>query len=431
MKDALNTPRAIALQLFHSVIREKQPLDDALRNHPRLSRLETRDRAFVRLLLATMLRRLGQIDALIDHCLDRPLKPKATELRDLLRLGVVQLIFLETPPHAAVDTTVSLAQGPSLAGQKGLVNAILRRLTREGRELVAAQDAARLNTPDWLWQSWCDAYGEATARAIAEMHLCEPPLDLTVKNHADDWCESLSAEKLPNGSLRLSGGSGDVSKLPGYDAGAWWVQDMAATLPAHLLGDIAGKTVLDLCAAPGGKTAQLATAGAEVTAVDISQARLARVEENFDRLKLKANTVAADVTKWQPPAPAQAILLDAPCSATGTLRRHPDIAQLKKPQDLAKLTSLQDRLLKATLDMAAPGALIVYATCSLQPEEGPERIAALLSSGAAVERVPITPAEVYDLADLITAEGDLRSLPCHLKERGGMDGFYACRLRRL
>ncbi len=423
-------PRRTALALLREVLDRGRPLDEALAANPYIAKLDARDRAFARLLLATVLRRLGQIDAALAGCLDRPIKAKDVMLQHILRLGAVQLLFLETPPHAAVSTSLDLAKGPRLAGQRGLLNAVLRRLSREGREIVAAQDAARLNTPDWLWESWSAAYGEATARAIAEAHLGEPPLDLSCKSDPETWADKLKAELLPGGSLRLAGGQGDVARLPGYAEGAWWVQDAAAALPARLLGEIAGKSVIDLCAAPGGKTAQLAASGAEVIAVERAEGRLKRLQENLQRLKLGAATVAADAAEWQPPSPADAVLLDAPCSATGTLRRHPDIAWLKGGQDVTGLTRAQDQLLAQAVGMVKPGGLLVYAVCSLQPEEGPERIAALLASGAPVERVAVTPAELPGLEAAITPEGDLRTLPCHWAERGGLDGFYACRLRR-
>jgi len=428
--------RKTALALLRAVLDDGRPLDEALARNPHVARLEARDRAFARLLLVTVLRRLGQIDAAIDACLDRPIRAKDIMLRHILRLGAVQLLFLETPPHAAVSTALDLATGPRLAGQRGLLNAVLRRLSREGAEIVAAQDAARLNTPDWLWTAWSAAYGEETARAIAAAQLGEPPLDLSCKADPAAWAEKLGAEVLPNGSLRLPAGQGDVARLPGYAEGAWWVQDAAAALPARLLaqgleGGVSGKTVIDLCAAPGGKTAQLAASGAEVIAVEKSAERLSRLQENLQRLRLGAATVAADAAVWQPPAPADAVLLDAPCSATGTLRRHPDIAWLKDKAQIATLTAAQDRLLAHAVGMLKPGGVLVYAVCSLQPEEGPQRIHALLSSDDRVERLPLTPDALPGLAALITPEGDLRSLPCHLAGEGGLDGFYACRLRKL
>jgi 16S rRNA (cytosine967-C5)-methyltransferase len=426
-------PRALAVRLLAQVLDRGRPLDEALAESEGFAALAPRDRALVRRLLAGLLRRLGQVDDLIGSCLNRPLKRGHGGVRNLLRLGAVQLAFLETPAHAAVSTTLKLATTPRLAGHKGLINAVLRRIDREGAELTAKQDAARLNTPDWLWQSWKTAYGEATARAIAEAHLSEPPLDLTLKQpeEIDAWAERLEATPLPNGSLRLAPGRGEIARLAGYDDGAWWIQDTAATLPVRLLGAVADKPVLDLCAAPGGKTAALAAAGAQVTAIEISRTRAARLDANLARLGLAAEIVTADALDWRPPAPVDAVLLDAPCSGTGTLRRHPDIAWLKGPEDIAALAALQDRLLAAAIEMTAPGGTLVYAICSLQPEEGPERIAALLSAGAPVKRVPVEPEEVFGHADWLSPEGDLRTLPCHLAELGGMDGFYACRLRRL
>jgi 16S rRNA (cytosine967-C5)-methyltransferase len=426
-------PRRIALEVLAAVLQQGRPLDEALAGNRRIAALAPRDRAFLRLLVTTVLRRRGQIDALLDRCLERPLKPGLEGLRDLLRLGTAQLLFIGTPVHAAVDTSVRLAGRPRLGGFKGLINAVLRRLAREGAGWLEAQDAARLNTPDWLWTRCCTAYGEAQTRAIAEAHFSEPPLDLTLKATEDAaaWAARLDASVLPNGSLRLAPGRGEVGRLPGYDEGAWWVQDAAAALPARLLGELRGRAVVDLCAAPGGKTAALADAGAEVIAVERSEPRLARLRDNLQRLGLSATTVAADATDWRPPEPVAAVLLDAPCSATGTLRRHPDVAWLKRPEDLPGLIALQDRLLAAAAEMLAPGGLLVYATCSLLPEEGEDRIAALLAAGAPFKRLPIEGAEIGGLEEALTGDGELRILPSHWPQHGGLDGFFASRLRRL
>lgn len=420
--------RAVAFELLGEVLQRRHGLDEALERHRGFARLEPRDRGFTRLVTATVLRRLGQIDAAIAVCLDKPLTPKAKAIQDILRIGASQLLFLGTPPHAAVAETVDLATG-RLDSYRGLINAVLRRLAREGKDLVAAQDAARLNTPDWLWQSWTAAYGETQTRAITAIHEQEPPLDIAVKADPEHWAAQLDAEILPTGTLRRSAG-GAIPDLPGFNEGAWWIQDAAAALPVRLLGDVRGAAVLDLCAAPGGKTAQLAAAGAKITAVDRSATRLSRVEQNLRRLGLTAELVAADAAEWRPPAPSEFILLDAPCSATGTIRRHPDVSWLKTSEDLGRLVPAQDRLLDAAVASLAPGGTLVYCVCSLQPEEGPERIAALLGRHPALARSPITSAEVGDLPELITTAGDLRARPDHLGKRGGMDGFYAARLRR-
>lgn len=422
--------RAIAFESLSAVLDRKMPLEDVLAESRNLPGLSQRDRAFARMLVATTLRRLGQIDRVIDDCLERPMADANRPVRHLLRLGVCQLLFLQTPAHAAVHATVALAEGrEDVAGFKGLLNAVLRRVDRERGALLGRCNDPSLNTPPWLWASWITTYGADRSAEIAAAHLREPPLDLSVKGDALVWRERLGGMLLPTGSLRTTT-DGAVDTLPGFAEGAWWVQDAAAALPARLLGPIAGRTVIDLCAAPGGKTAQLVAAGAAVTAVDRSASRLERLRANLARLELDAAIIVADATAWRPREPADAVLLDAPCSATGTIRRHPDVPWLKAPADIAKLASLQDRLLCNAIDMARPGGLIVYCTCSLQPEEGPDRIAALLAGSAPVARVPIDPSEVGGLRELVSADGDLRSLPCHLAGEGGMDGFYAARLRR-
>jgi 16S rRNA (cytosine967-C5)-methyltransferase len=421
--------RRVALSILDRVLRARQPFDDTLSAHGDFLRLEARDRAFVRLLVATTLRRLGEIDAALGRLMEKPLAPRAHLVRGALRLGVAQLAFLGTPAHAAVDTAVGLAATLESGAYKGLVNAVLRRVAQEGDGLWAGADRARLNCPAWLWDSWVAAYGEPTARAIALAHLVEAPLDITPKADPALWAERLQAEALPSGTLRRAAG-GRIEALPGYAEGAWWVQDAAAALPARLLGDVAGRQIVDLCAAPGGKTLQLAAAGARVTSVDLSAKRLRRVAENLARVGLAATLVAADGATWCPDSPPDAVLLDAPCGATGTLRRHPDIAWLKSDADVARLAAVQAKLLDRAIAMVRPGGLVVYAVCSLQPEEGIARVTERLSAGG-VERVPVTASEVGGLAEAITPEGDLRTLPSMWPDRSGMDGFFAARLRRL
>src|SRR5215469_12496756 len=414
------TARTVALDLISAVLRRKRPLDDAIDDSPEMHGLSGRDRAFARLLTATVLRRLGQIDALIALCLSTPLAPRAAMVQDILRLGIAQLLFLRTPPHAAVATSVDIAHSRGFLSHKGLVNAVLRRLGVEGAALVEQQDAARMNTPDWLWQSWSRAYGEATTRAIAGSHLKEAPLDLTLRGDGEEWCARLQGVMLPTGTLRRAAG-GALANLPGYAEGAWWVQDAAAALPARLFGSLAGREVIDLCAAPGGKTAQLATAGARVTAIDRSIRRL-------DRLDLQVEAIGADALNWRPSHPVDAVLLDAPCSTTGAIRRHPDVPHLKSPDDVVRLAAVQDNLLRAAIEMLQPGGTLVYCTCSLESEEGVGRIAALLEAGAPVARRAIDPREIGPSPEWITTEGDLRTLPCHFDQYDGIDGFFCARL---
>lgn len=411
--------RRVALDVLVSCLDKGQPLDDALARHEGFPALDPRDRAFVRLLLATTVRRLGEIDTVLGQLIERD-NPGA---RQALRLGATQLLFLGTPAHAAVDTSVRLVEqmvGPHL---KGFVNAVLRRLAREGVALLGDRDPARLNTPQWLWDSWAQSYGEEATRAIAAAHLVEAPLDITPRSNAEFWAGRLDGELLPTGTIRRAGG-GSIAELPGFAEGAWWVQDAAAALPARLLGDIAGKRVADLCAAPGGKTMQLCAAGAQVTAVDISARRMTRLGENLTRMGFSAELVSADASKWTPAEKFDAILIDAPCSGTGTLRRHPDIAWLKDEEDVVRLTLTQDRLLMHALELLKPGGTLVYAVCSLQEDEGPARVAALLSHRREVKRLPIQPGELPGLADAVTTEGDVRTLPS-MK----LDGFYIARLQ--
>ena len=418
--------RRVALDVLDRVLGQQQPFDDTFAGHPALGALSPRDRAFARLLLTTTLRRLGQIDALLARFVATP--PRSATIGNLLRLGVTQLVFLDTPAHAAVGETVALCAHRHRS-VTGFANAVLRRIARDGKAVVQSQDPLRLNTPDWLWEAWREAYGEARAKAIAAAHLAEPPLDLTIRQDVEQWAGRLDAKKIFDHTVRRAVG-GPVEQLPGYDEGAWWVQDAAAALPVRLLGDVAGRKVIDLCAAPGGKTAQLCVRGAKVTAVELSPKRAGRLRENLARLRLDVEVVVADALEWRPPGPQDAVLLDAPCTATGTIRRHPDIAWHKTPADVARMAELQGRLLAAAVEMVEPGGLVVYASCSLQPEEGPQLIAGGLEAGLPVERVPVELAELDGLAVDITVEGDVRTLPCHLAGQGGLDGFYIARLRK-
>ena len=423
--------RTVARDLVGAVLRRGRSLDEALATDEGFAKLDVRDRAFARELSATVFRRLGQIEVALAACLEKPLPPQAGGAQDLLRLGAAQLLFMRTAPHAAVSETVELAIGGA-EPFRNLINAVLRRIARDTEAMREALTPIPTNTPAWLWQRWVNAYGEETAVAIAEAHLQEPPLDITVKGDPQAWAGRLEARMLPTGSLRME--TAPVETLQGFRDGQWWVQDVAAALPATLfaaaLGDIRGRTIIDLCAAPGGKTAQLAAAGANVVAVDRSKERMLRLAQNLKRLGLGAHPIVADATNWRPPKPVDAVLLDAPCSATGTIRRHPDLPWLKRPSDLATLIALQDALLRNALAMLKPGGTLVYAVCSLEPEEGLGRIEAVLSQGSGIVREPIDPEEIGGLEECVTPAGDLRTLPCHLARYGGMDGFYAARLRR-
>lgn len=372
-----------------------------------------------------VLRRLGQIDDLLARFVDRmPPSPGG----DVLRLLAAELVFAETPAHAAVDSAVRLAKGDRRTARlAGLVNAVGRRLAAQGAEIAAAQDAAALNVPGWLAEALAADWGADAARAIAAAHLDPAPHDLALKVPGDTepLAAELSARLMPGGALRLTGRP-QISALPGFAEGAWWVQDAAAQMPARMLGEVAGRRVIDLCAAPGGKTLQLVAAGAEVSAVDVSAARMERLGENLTRIGLTAECIVADALDWQPEAPFDAILLDAPCSATGTVRRHPDLPH-RGPPDLTALTGLQARLLDRAFGWLAPGGTLVFATCSLLRAEGEEQAAAFLARTPAARRAALTD-EVP--AEFITADGDLRTRPDHWADRGGLDGFFAARFTR-
>jgi 16S rRNA (cytosine967-C5)-methyltransferase len=420
------------VRLVTAVLSEGHSLDGALTKEFQHSALEPRDRGLARLIATTVLRRLGQLEALLNSYLEKPLPKKQGALWPILLSGAAQLLFLETPPHAAVGLAVDQARRDRHAARYDkLVNALLRRVSREGRAVIEQQDAVALNVPQWLLQRWVAAYGEETARRIAVASLSEAALDISVKSDPQAWAERLGGAVLPTGSVRLAAG-GRIDALPGFAEGAWWVQDAAAAIPARLLGDVSGKSVVDVCAAPGGKTAQLAAAGAKVTAVDLSGARLQRLKANLERLQLSAELIEADAATWSPGQTFDAVLLDAPCTATGTIRRHPDILRLKRREDVAALSEIQRRLLDNAVKLLAPGGVLIYCTCSLEPEEGLGQVERFLEREPRLQRRPIVAGESGIAADWLTPSGDLRTLPFQLAgerpELSGLDGFYATRL---
>jgi 16S rRNA (cytosine967-C5)-methyltransferase len=429
-------PRRIAADILDNILRRRRPLDEQLEGadqHPGLAALSERDRALMRKLVSTTLRRLGTLRHLLRSALDRGLPADAPRVESVLLIGAVQILWLDVPDHAAVDLAVRLIQHDRRGARyPGLVNAVLRRIVREGKAAAAELESRGLDTPDWLMARWTRSFGAMTAQAIAAIHKEEPPLDITVRADPDEWAARLRGHVTPTGTVRTIA-HGPVSLLPGYAEGAWWVQNAAAALPARLLGDVRERRVADVCAAPGGKTAQLAWAGARVTAVDRSATRLARLSENLARLDLAAETVAADATAWEA-SPFDAVLVDAPCSSTGTIRRHPDVAWLEHESDLAPLAALQRRLMERAVALTRPGGTVIYCVCSLEPEECEQVIAAVIDQGD-MRRRPILAGELPGLEPFLTPAGDLRTLPCHWADpeprMAGLDGFYAARLERV
>ncbi len=404
--------RETAFDLLTAVLERGRPLEEALTALPTL---DQRDRSAAHRLTAAVLRRAGTLDALIEPFLRK--EPPAP-VRNVLRIGAAGLLLLNTPVHAAVGTAVALAKTRGLTPFAGLTNAVLRKVAAAGPAALETLDSPRLDTPPWLWASW-----GANARAIAIAHQQEAPLDLTLK---PGTAPPENAELLPTGSVRFPPGT-RVADIPGFDQGALWVQDAAAALPAKLLNAQSGERIADLCAAPGGKTGQLAAAGATVTALERDPARLDRLAGNLVHWGLHAALIQADATAWTPPELFDAILLDAPCSATGTIRRHPDVPHLKRPNDIKTLIQAQDRLIAAAAAMLKPGGRLIYAVCSLQPEEAEPRIL----NAPHLRPDPFTPEELAMLPEARTAGGNLRTHPALWSERGGMDGFFAARLIRV
>ncbi len=400
--------RDAAFALLQAVLTRHTPLDAAL---DALPAIEPRDRAAAHRLAACVLRHAGTLDEVLSPFLRREPPPA---VRNMLRLGAAAFLFLETPPHAAVGTAVALARSHKLEPFAGLINAVLRKVVAQGPAVLDELDMPRLDTPAWAWAAW-----GKEARAIAGAHAHEAPLDVS----ALPGFTPEGGEALPTGSYRFPVGT-PVMTLPGFAEGKIWVQDAAATLPARLLAPRPGERVLDLCAAPGGKTAQLAALGARVTAVERDKSRMATLKGNLSRLNLAAETVLADATRWRPEEQFPAILLDAPCSATGTVRRHPELLHLRKPMDFATVTALQDKLLDAAAEMLAPGGRLIYAVCSLQPEEGAARVDAACAR-LGLRRAALT---LPELPEAVTPEGDVRTHPGLWPEKGGMDGFFIARL---
>lgn len=430
--------RQVATATLQRCLRSGTHLDDAIEQALSATGhvLEGRDRAFVRLLATTVLRRRGELDFVLGQFLAKPLPRRSGPLPVILLSAAAQLLFLETPAHAAIGLAVDEAKADRDAQHfAGLANAVLRRVTSEGpARLQGLANPAVHNIPDELLAGWTRAYGADAALRIAQASLVEPPLDISVKSDPSGWATKLGAIALPGGTVRITA-HGRIEELPGFAEGEWWVQDAAAAIPVRLLGDVRGLEIADLCAAPGGKTAQLVRAGATVTAVDVSDARLVRMSANLKRLGIEVPCIAADLDTWEPGRSFDAVLLDAPCTATGTIRRHPEILYASRRNEVARMATAQSRLLARAGQWVKPGGLLLYCTCSLEPEEGEDQIGRFLTENTDFVRVPVEPSALEELPGAVTPDGDFRSLP-HFTfgpsaPEQGMDGFFAARLRRV
>lgn len=433
--------RQVATRLLSAVVVSRTSLDgltDRKSGHPAFRRLDARDQSLVRAILVSALRRRGTLDAILSECLERPLPGNADALHSLLHGAMAQILFLDVPDSAAVDLAVSQTHvDPRLHRFAGLVNAILRRVSREKDSLIARQTDPLLDMPKWLRARLLPAYGADALASIAAAHRTIAPVDITVRNDdASAWAERLGGRLLPFGTIRLEADpSRPVQEMPGFDEGAWWVQDAAACIPARLFGAVAGARIADLCAAPGGKTAQLAAAGADVTAMDISSSRLGRLEENFARLRLPVTALHEDIRQSDIIAGGafDGVLLDAPCSSTGTIRRHPDVAYTKTVEEIEKLAEVQADLLRHAARAVRPGGTLVFSNCSLDPAEGEAVVEAFLVAHTDFRRCPVGAEELPGLEAAITPVGDVRTTPAMLPDdnpaMAGLDGFYAARLQ--
>jgi 16S rRNA (cytosine967-C5)-methyltransferase len=431
--------RRVAARLLAAVVDARTSLDgltDRGNGHPEFRKLEGRDQALVRAILLAALRRRGTIDAILADCLEKALPSGASALRHILHVASAQILFLDVPDSAAVDLAVASAQAdPRSARFANLTNAVLRRIARDKAGFLARFDDPALDAPRWLLDRLEAAYGAAGARAILHAQRVPAPLDLTCREDPSLWAERLGGSLLPTGTVRLGAReTGAVDQMAGFADGAWWVQDAAAALPARLFGDVAGLRALDACAAPGGKTAQLAAAGARVTALDISASRLRRLRGNLERLRLEADMHEGSIEDFRDAEGFDAVLLDAPCSSTGTIRRHPDVPFTKTVEEVEKLAGVQERLLRAAADHVRPGGLLVFSNCSLDPREGEDTARRFLAERGEFQLVPVAAAEVPGIEDAVTREGFLRTTPAMLRrdtaELSGLDGFFAARFRR-
>lgn len=429
--------RAAAAKILSAVVDRKISLDGMLDNvngNPAYRALPEADRSLVRAILNAALRHLPRIDATIASLLDSPLPEGARALHHVLVVAIAQILYLDIPDHSAVDLAVEQANtDPRNRRFAGLVNAVLRRLGREKQAILEwTEDVPAM--PKWFFTRLEKVYGREAAIGIADAQMSPSAIDVTVKSTPETWAERLNGVVLPTGSVRLRPFDGPVTALPGFEDGEWWVQDAAASLPVQMMGDLAGKHVADLCAAPGGKTAQLILAGGEVTALDQSASRLKRLAGNLTRLKLEATLVEANMLDYQPDELFDAVLLDAPCSSTGTTRRHPDVLWSKGPEDIEKLAALQERMLRHALTLVKPGGAVVFSNCSLDPREGEDMVARVLRDHGDFALESVKAENWPGLEMAITLAGEFRTTPAMLPPgdgvAGGLDGFYAVKLRR-
>ena len=426
-KNAMTDSRIAAVKILQDIIENKTFASEA---KLRFEKEIGGDSAFVNMLVQMALRHLVGIKRLLKQFVKKKLPPRAAFAWYALILGTAEILYLDTPDYAAINSYVELIKKQLDKYVAGFANAVLRRVAAAEETPPAEEEFF----PPEFRKILNAGYDKKTVRRIEQTFLNEPALDLTCKDNPELWAQKLGARLLPTGTLRLDN-QGSITKLPGFADGVWWVQDFAASLAAKTLGsDLGGKKILDLCAAPGGKTAQLLAQGAVVTALDVSAARLNKLKENMARLRLPApKIVCTDAVSYlnslsEPPF--DAVLLDAPCSATGTLRRHPELVHIKNTADVEKQAEIQKQILSVVSKALKNGGTLVYCVCSLAKAEGERQIAAFLEQNSEFRLEPLSSFVPAEISEILTPEGCIRTLPCHLQKFGGTDGFFIARLKK-
>lgn len=429
----MNEVRNICLEVINTVLTEKVKIDEALSRH-HIDHLDEQDKKFCWNLIYSTFRYWGQTQVIVARYLKKPLKKSLRKVDVILRMGLTQMFYLNIPVYAAINTSVNLAKANRFHSMSGLVNAVLKKAQFADLEAIKAQDAL----PSWIYESWSEYYKKEHIQAIISHHQAKPYVDITVKDSKQSEQileafikEGINAEKLFQDSIRVRN-PGSIQSFPFYQQGLWWVQGVAASMPVHFFKTLKGKKVLEICAAPGGKTAQLAAAGAEVTAIEISEKRCQKLKENLNRLHLKADVIIQDFLEMDfLKGTYDALFIDAPCSATGTIRKHPELPWIKDQDSVDDLVNTQMKMLNHASHFLKKDGELIYCVCSLQKEEGVEQINQFLECHSDFIRKPIQASEIGGKLEWMTEQGDFLSLPYSQDNEHdifNIDGIYAARL---
>ena len=415
--------RTVTLEIANEFACGKTPLNEVIENfyNTKVAKEIKNKRSETKFILSALCRKLFEIDNIIDQLTDKNISPRNIMVRNCIRIALIELIDLDRPAYAVINSWVEIAKNKKrLMHFSKLINAVLRKFLKDNTK---SNLIVEKKVPGWLWNSWSNTYGKIEASKIIEASLTEPPLDISYVDQENNF---LQLQKTLPGSFRLKN-PGKINEIEGFKEGRWWVQDLGATIPVNILGDINNKEVLDLCSAPGGKTMQLLAKGANVTSIEISKKRIGTMQENFQRTQLKPKIICADILKWTSDKKYDFILLDAPCSATGTIRKNPDLIHIKEQHDLKQNIQLQKLLLQRVISFLSSAGVLVYCVCSLEIEEGEDQIEAFLAENSAISLMPIDDKEFPEYKHFINPRGYLRTLP-HLQVDGGIDGFFISKM---